>query len=245
MRLFLFYLLIFTAFSLSAFAQEYRVTKEIDSSPSVAIKNRAGRVTVGIQPKDESPAEGKKANSIVVTARSEKGVTEGEVKIIEGLITTVEIVPSFANKQIDVTVLVPVRSRLAVETLAGAVDVSGNFQSVDVKTDTGTVSTDIPDDAISYDLQWTEARPRYLADFELTKIKEGAAGRFSIKGKYPDTPKDKKKDRAKKIDKEQVVATDDDPPADGAEKGEGGPTETLPRASGRAAPTRHFCKIGR
>src|SRR6476646_10381919 len=211
MRLFLFYLLIFTAFSLSAFAQEYRVTKEVDSSPSVAIKNRAGRVTVGIQPKDESPAEGKKANAIVVTARSEKGVTEGEVKIIEGLITTVEIVPSFANKQIDVTVLVPVRSRLTVETLAGAVDVSGNFQSVDVKTDTGTVSTDIPDDAISYDLQWTQAKPRYLADFELTKIKEGSAGRFSIKGKYPEKPKDKK-DTAKKIDEEKVVASKDDPP---------------------------------
>ena len=122
------------------------------------------------------------------------------------------------NKQIDITVLVPIRSRVSVETRAGAVEVSGNFESVYVKTDTGTVSTDVPDDAISYDLLWTEAKPRFLADFELAKVKEGSAGRFSIRGVYPKAPKTAAKSQPKNIDEEKMVASTDDPPVDDAEK---------------------------
>ena len=183
---------------------------------SIEITNLSGKVSVDVQPAGDQSSESKGAVSIVAT--SHKGVTENEIKFDAGSRTTVDVVPAFPSKQIDITVLVPIRSRVIIETRAGAVEVSGNFESVDVKTDTGTVSTDIPDDAISYDLLWTEAKPRFLADFELAKIKEGSAGRFSIKGVYPKAPKTTAKSPPKKIDEEKMVASTDDPPVDDAEK---------------------------
>ena len=219
MHRFLFQSLLLLTISVPVLAQEYRVSKEVGEMPSIEITNLVGRVSVDVQPKpDSTDGEAKSANAITVVARSEKGVTENEVKFESGPKTTVEIIPAFSSKQIDITVIVPVRSRLSIETAAGAVDIAGNFESIEVKTDTGTVSTDIPDDAISYDLQWTQAKPRYLADFTLAKVKEGSAGRFSIKGKYPDKPKDKNRDQPKKIDEEKVVAATEDPPIDEGDK---------------------------
>jgi VWFA-related protein len=62
--------------------------------------------------------------------------------------------------------------------------VIGDLEAISVTTETGTIATDIPAHDIRYSLNWRESRPRFLSDFELEKVKEGAAGRFSIKGKY-------------------------------------------------------------
>ena len=62
----------------------------------------------------------------------------------------------------------------------------GNFASVWAKTDTGTVAVDVPTDALQYHFLWTESRPRYLADFDIEKVKEKAGGKFEIKGNYSD-----------------------------------------------------------
>jgi len=126
----------------------------------------------------------------------------------------VEVDSSEPKKQINLTVLVPARSRLNIETGAGAVDVSGNFESIEVKTDTGTVNTDIPDDAIAYDMLWTQSKPRFVADFELEKVKEGSAGKYTIKGKYPKGPKEKPKEEPKSTLEAKLNVTADDPPAD-------------------------------
>jgi len=203
-------LLLLLTISVPALAQEYRISKPSQEGSSVEITNLSGKVSVGVQPAGDQTSGSKGAVSVVAT--SQKGVAENEIKFESGSRTTVDVAPAFPNKQIDITVLVPIRSRVTVETRAGAVEVSGNFESVDVTTDTGTVSTDIPDDAISYDLLWTEAKPRFLADFELAKVKEGSAGRFSIKGAYPKAPKSASKSRPKTIDEEKVVATTSDPP---------------------------------
>jgi len=153
---------------------------------------------VAVQAPISASSEEKHESSITVVASSEKGVNEEEIHLTLGEKNTVEVAPAIANKTINLTVLVPIRSRLTIETGAGSVDVSGNFESIDVKTDTGTVSTDIPDDSVTYDLLWTRSRPRFVADFELAKIKEGAAGKFSIKGKYPSADKDAGKRAPKK-----------------------------------------------
>jgi VWFA-related protein len=214
MKRFSIYLILLLTFAISAPGQsEFRVTKQVTETPSVEIINLSGRVSIDVQPRSDAAADAKSGNAVTLIARSEKGVTSNEIKLDAGPKTTIEVEPAFTGKQIDITVSIPVRSRVSVETSAGAVDVSGNFESIYVKTGTGTVSTDIPDDAISYDLQWSEAKPRFLADFQLAKVKEGSAGRFSIKGKFPDKPKDKPKEQPKKIDEEKVVATTDEPPA--------------------------------
>ena len=209
-------------------AQEYRISKSIPRGASIQIRDLSGRVSVNAAPApDDAKAKADSdSDDLVILATSEKGVVEDEVKVVEGLRTTIDVMPNASGKQINLTVTVPLRSRVTVETDAGAVSVAGNLESINVATGTGTVSTDIPDDAITYDMTWTEARPRFLADFGLAKIKEGAAGRFSIKGKYPDDGKDKKD---KKSDKKAVrpaeqkkpaaaeaLTAKDDPPEDDA-----------------------------
>ena len=180
MQRFSFQILLLLTFCIPALAQEYRVSKPLVEGADIHVLNHSGRVSIGIQ---EAAEEGKSAISVAAT--SEKGVADSEVKVVTGQKTNVEVTPSFVGKQINLTVLVPLRSRVTVETDAGAVDVAGNLESIDVTTETGTVTTDIPDDLISYELLWTQARPRFIADFELDKVKEGSGGKFTIKGKYP------------------------------------------------------------
>jgi VWFA-related protein len=218
MQLFSFQILLLLAFSITAAAQEYRISKPIVAGASVEIKNLSGRVSVGVQEAAPASPDDKTTGSISVIAISEKGVVESEIKLEVGSRTTVEVVPAFAGKQINLEVLLPVRSRVTVETEAGAVDVAGNFESIDVTTSTGTVSTDIPDDSITFDLQWTQSKPRYLADFQLTKVKEGSAGKFTIKGRYPASPKGKPKDQPQILVEEKLGAAAVEDPVDTREK---------------------------
>ncbi|HEY2867306.1 MAG TPA: hypothetical protein VGJ02_09455, partial [Pyrinomonadaceae bacterium] len=227
-----FLLLVFLTVVVPVSAQEYRITKSIPKGATIQITNLSGRVSVNTAaaPEEAKPVADPTAETseeeLVVLAVSDKAVVEDEVKVVESLRTTIDVKPNGTGKQINLTVTVPLRSRVMIETDAGAVDVAGNLESINVTTGTGTVSTDVPDDAITYDMTWTEARPRYLADFELAKIKEGSAGRFSIKGRYPDDPKykkaDKKSDRRatqkKPAAAEALTATEDAPENDAKPK---------------------------
>jgi len=201
MSRFSFLVLIFFAASSSPYAQEYRISKPLIEGTAIEITNLSGRVSVGVQTAtDETSEDRKPGGAITVIATSDSVVKESEVHLITGQKNTVAVEPVGKNKTINLTVLVPIRSRLTIETSAGAVDVAGNFESIDVTTDTGTVTTDIPDDAIAYDFLWTRSRPRYLADFELARVKEGTAGKFTIKGKFTTAPKESKKADPKKVD---------------------------------------------
>ena len=207
-------------------AQEYRISKSIPEGATIQITNLSGRVSVSVatpsETADETLAKDAKTDrSITLIGTAAKGVAESEVKLETGARTVVEVLPAVRGKQIDLAVVVPVRSRVSIQTDAGAVTAAGNLESIEVETGTGTVSTDVPDDAISYDMTWTESRPRYLADFELSKIREGAAGKFSIKGRYPDEGKDKKSDRKaartaeqKKPAAAEALTDKTDPPED-------------------------------
>jgi VWFA-related protein len=202
MQRLLFYFLLLLALSIPVFSQEYRITKSLPPGGTIDILNLSGRVSVIVAPTpekkdDTQPVETAGTGNVSVVATSDKGVSESEVKLSTGVKTIVEVAPARSGKQINLTVTVPARSRIRIETRAGAVDVSGNLEAIDVTTDTGTVSTDLPDDAVTYDLVWTAARPRFLADFELDKVKEGAAGKFSIRGKHTKTSEDKPE--AKKV----------------------------------------------
>jgi VWFA-related protein len=196
MQRLLFYFLLLLAFTIPVFSQDYRTTKALPPGATIEIVNLSGRVSVNVAPTpekkdDAKPVEAPESGDITVVASCDKGVSESDVKVATGVKTTVDVGPVNSAKQINLTVTVPARSRVRVETRAGAVDVSGNLEAIDVTTDTGTVSTDLPDDAFSYDLVWTSARPRFLADFELDKVKEGAAGKFTIRGKHTKAEEDK------------------------------------------------------
>lgn len=171
-------LLVITALSLSAAAQELMRELNVREGGTVEIVNYYGRVSA----KAEAATEDK-ANVGLINVSLPRGVPITAIKTTGKsghIVITVE--PTDKQQRIDLNLLLPERSNIKVETFAGAVEVAGNFASIDVTTDTGTVAVDVPDDDLKYQFAWTESKPRYLADFGIAEVKEKAAGRFEIKG---------------------------------------------------------------
>ncbi len=100
------------------------------------------------------------------------------------------------RNRIDIVVRVPARSRVKIETEAGAVDVVGNVSFAEVRTGTGTIRADVPLEALRYTFQWTLSRPRYYSEVELPKVKEKRGGVYEISGRFP-VKEDKKENRDK------------------------------------------------
>ena len=206
----LFAVLLFLAAGASA--QTYQKSFSIDLGAKIDIRNLYGRVSVEAK---KSGVSGENAGGEgIFTAASSKRVDSSDIRFdAGGGRATIEVLPADANKRIDLKVTLPERTKVTIETRDGEVDVSGNFESVDATTNTGTIMADVPDDAISYDFLWTSSRPRYVADFQLSDVKERAAGKFAIKGRYPDDPKKKRSEDAKpKVEDDPA-----DPPTDSSE----------------------------
>ncbi len=180
------------AFWLTTPGQDVMRELKVTSGSTVEIVNRYGRVGV----KAEAVAD-EKTPSGKLTASSLKGVSDGEIKIVTtGGKTTVTIVSTDSRKRIDLVLTLPERSNIIVQTVAGAVEVNGNFASVVSSTDTGTIAVDVPDEDIAYNLLWTESKPRVVADFDLAAIKEKSAGRFEIRGRRGEGNKGRNGDKA-------------------------------------------------
>lgn len=153
----------------SAHSQDLRRSLNFAEGSTVEIVNKNGRVTVKTVP-----------SGFGIVASSAKGVSGSEVQINGPVIN----VSADKLKRIDLAVTLPERTNLKIETLSGAIEASGNFSSIEAQSDTGTLAMDVPADDLKYQFQWTESRPRYLADFEIAAVKERTAGRFEIKGSY-------------------------------------------------------------
>lgn len=200
--------------------------RDIDASAPVElrVKNRTGRVTVLAE-------EESKRVSIRATSAAGVLVTERDVRVTAAA-GTIEIeveregagarptdgrkvTPSQAQverERIDLTVRVPARSRVWVETEAGAVDVVGNVAEAEAKTDTGTIRADVPLDALRYSFRWTLSRPRFFSEVELPKVKEKRGGVFEIAGRFPDEKekKGKKKDEPASLEEESDATAVDE-----------------------------------
>jgi VWFA-related protein len=147
---------------------------------SVDVVNLSGRVLAQAEaPKNAGETAAK------LTISSPKAVTESEVRVSTvGGRTTITVAAKDPKQRIDLELTLPERTSLKVETAAGGIEAMGNFARIEARTDTGTVAVDVPTDALQYQFQWTESRPRYLADFDIEKVKEKSGGRFEIKGRY-------------------------------------------------------------
>jgi VWFA-related protein len=207
----LFAVLLFLAAGASA--QTFQKSINIEPGARIDIRNLYGRVSIDAK-KSDTPGRTAKGEGQFV-ASSTTRVDSGDIRFdAAGGRAMIEVLPADSSKRVDLKVTLPERTRVSVETRDGEVDVSGNFVSIDAVTNTGTIMADVPDDAISYEFLWTSSRPRYVADFQLSDVKERAAGKFAIKGRYPDEHKSKKADDPKpKVDEE----TPSDPPADTSE----------------------------
>jgi VWFA-related protein len=169
-------LLVFTA-TVSVRAQTYKRELDTGDRVSLTVKNRNGRVTV--------IAADEQQNKVTIEAESaglrvnESDITTGG----KGGSLNVEVRQRAEKDRIDVTIRIPSRSKVTVESEGGAVDILGNVEAADVRTNTGTIHADVPLDALKFAFMWSASRPRYLSDVELPEVKEKRGGVFTIEGK--------------------------------------------------------------
>ncbi len=179
MKVFSFFLIILFVFSVRA--QSLNRSFDLKENGLVEITNLYGRVYVRAE---EAEVPENKGGKVSVQVESQKILTDGDLKIdnADGTLK-IEIAPQNAAERVDLTIKIPPRSRIRVKTNDGEVRVSGDVQSAQVETDTGTVAADVPLNNLRYNFVWTESRPRFLSDVELDKVREKAAGKFVITGK--------------------------------------------------------------
>ncbi len=173
----------------SGFAQKFERNYSFSSGGTVEIKNFYGRVEIIAVEENESGD-----NKMFLQSEA----AESNFKIVSnnGNIS-IETVSNDKTARIDLTLKIPERAHLKIETVGGEVNVSGNFESAEVYTETGTIAADVPLDNLRYNFVWTRSRPRFLSDVELDKVKEKAAGKFVVSGKII-------KDSAEEENKETV-----------------------------------------
>jgi VWFA-related protein len=176
-------------------AQTYEKDLNVSGKALFTIKNRTGRVSV-------IASDNEKDKSSLQATSTGAPVEAGDISVSGNEITVRE-----RPYRIDLTVHVPKRSRVRIESETGMIDVIGDFEVADVVTNTGTIHADVPTDALKLKFQWESSRPRFLSDVELPKVKEGRAGAFSISGAIgPDAKR--KKEKKKKPEPAPATAAD-------------------------------------
>ena len=197
-------------------AQNFKRDFDLAKGVNVEIVNNFGRVEVlAEKSEDENQTEIKS----LLTAVSDKSFADAEIKVttINGKFR-VEVAPADAKKRIDLTLKIPARTSLKIQTNEGEVRVSGDFAAIEIRTETGTIAADVPLENLKYNFVWTESRPHVLSDVELAKIKEKAAGKFTISGKAnKETPKSKFS-QVKVFDGEETSETSEEIPPEDTEK---------------------------
>ncbi len=185
----------------TAGAQELKRAFTIEPGGRIEVKNLHGRVEAftdtAADDKTDRALATVKDGKVTITATSNSAISEKDLKI-EATQTNIriEVTPSGTRKRIDISITMPPKMRVKVETLAGEIRVTGDVLSAEVRTDTGTIAADVPTDDLRYELHWTASRPRFLSDFELEKVKEKAAGKFEIVGRLYDEEEVVKKAKA-------------------------------------------------
>ena len=160
----------------TTFVSSQSITRDLKlgEGGSITVVNLTGRVEIVAKPE---------STRVLLVATSPQSLNESELKVDKGGNVSIETRPSDAGKRIDLSLIVPERVKLKVETREGEIRVSGDVELVEAKTDTGTIAADVPTDDLKYDFFWTESRPRYLSDIELKKVKEKSGGKFQLKGR--------------------------------------------------------------
>ena len=181
----------------TARAQTYERELNVGAKATLTIRNRNGRVSV-IASDDEE------LKPLLQAISPGAPIEPGDVSISGGEITVRE---RPAQDRIDLTMRVPARTRVKIESESGMVDVIGNLAAAEVTTNTGTIHADVPLDDVKFKFIWEASRPRFLSDVELPKVKEGRAGSYSISGKLGAGAK-KSKDKKNETPAEETDSAD-------------------------------------
>ncbi len=174
----------------AASAQRLNRAFTITPGGRIEVVNFYGRVEAFTEaPADaETPAVGAITDGkITLTATSDSAILANDIKIVaNGGEVRIEVEPADSKKRIDISIAMPPKMRVKIETREGEVLITGDVISAEVRTNTGTIAADVPTDDLKYALNWTSSKPRFLSDFELSKVKEKAAGKFEISGRVID-----------------------------------------------------------
>ena len=162
---------------LSVSAQSYVTEIETGEKVSLTVKSKNGKVSV-IASDEQQKKASIDASSVGMAVDSTDVKTDGK-----GNNLNIEVRDRADRNRIDLIVRVPSRSKVKVESDAGAVDIVGNFESAEVSTNTGTIHADVPLEALKFNFMWRASKPRFLSDVELPEVKEKAGGVFTISGK--------------------------------------------------------------
>ena len=186
-------LLLLPAFACpAAEAQNYQRVFDTGEKVLVSIKNRDGRISVVV-------AEDQQQKVTLEAMSAGQPVEPTDVTSeTKGSKIQIDVRQRGERDRIDLVVHVPSRSKVEVESEAGAVDVVGNVESASIRTNTGTIHADVPLDALKFNFMWLASKPRYMSDVDLPEVKEKAGGTFRLSGRLGD----------KKADKSEVVALD-------------------------------------
>ncbi len=193
MKFYSFFLIIFLAFTIHA--QTLQRGFSLAENGSIQITNLYGRISIEAQP-DKEIVEGEtedtsdKIGKVFLTSENAK---ESDLKIVtDNKRLEIVVAPTVAQSRIDLKLIIPGGTKVRVETKDGEVRIEGNFESAQVKTETGTIAANVLLDDLKYNFVWTDSRPRFLSDVELEEADEKAAGKFVINGKLGDEGKSKK-----------------------------------------------------
>mgnify|MGYP002381962499 CR=1 FL=1 len=176
-------LVILLVISTSAvFGQGFQKDFKFKSNGAIEITNLYGRVKI----EAKEFKEGEDSKTLLITQGS-KTFTEKDFEITASETKLkINVKPQSSKTRLDLTLQVPERVNLKIETEEGEVSIDGNIASAEVFTDTGTIATNIPLENLKYEFTWTQSRPRCVSDIKIEEIKEKSGGRFEIKGKYLD-----------------------------------------------------------
>ena len=185
MKFFSFFLIIF--FALCVRAQTLQRDFPIAGNASIQITNLYGRVSVVAEETKnetvdaENESDETKPAKIFLTAENTK---ESDLKIIaDGKRFEISVAPADPKTRVDLTLKIPAHLKIKIETASGETRLDGDFESVEVKTEVGTIAANVPLDDVRYNFVWTESRPRFLSDVRLEEADEKAAGKFVVNGR--------------------------------------------------------------
>jgi VWFA-related protein len=167
--------LLLTASTVSA--QSYKDERDTPDRVNLTVKSRNGRVSV-IAAEEQQKRVTIEAVSAGMAIESRDVAT-----VVKGGSVSIDVRARAEKDRIDVTVRIPIRSKVTVESEGGMVDIVGNVEEAQVTTNTGTIHADVPLDALKFAFDWTASRPRYLSDVELPEVKEKRGGVYTISGK--------------------------------------------------------------
>ena len=180
----------------AAGAQQSTRSYPVAAGAQVEVVNRVGTVTITVEDRavadadaDDAPASG--TREVTVRTSSSGTGAESDLKVENASGSLRITVDERIKRRVDLMLTMPSRMRVRVTTADGSVLASGNFRSLDVVTETGTIGADVPVADLRYAFLWTASRPRIVSDVTLEKAKEKAAGKFEIAGKYTDVDSEK------------------------------------------------------